>query len=125
MTEAREPRGANRSFRFFLSWAGLIAVLLLAPPELVPFAGRGVLPGLDKAGHTALFFVLGLAGVAPVRAHWRRPALAVVVASVVYGGLLEVLQGVLGWRSAELLDLVADGVGSVAGVAAALRWGPA
>ena len=122
MAEAREPRGASSGDRFVLSWAGLIAVLLLAPPELVPFVGRGSVSGLDKVGHVVLFFVLAALAVGPMRARSRRPLLAVVAGSTLYGGLLEVLQGALGWRSAEVLDLVADGVGAVAGVAVALWW---
>ena len=122
MTGAREPRGASSSLRFVWAWAGLIAVLLLAPPEVFPFSGRGKVPGLDKIGHIALFFVLGALALRPVRARSRRPVLAVVIGGILYGGLLEVLQGALGWRSAEVLDLVADSVGSVAGVAAARWW---
>ena len=122
MTEARESRGASSGVRLLVSWAGLMAVFLLAPPEVVPFAGPGDVPGLDKAGHVALFFVLGALAIGPMRARSRRPVIAVLAGSLLYGGLLEVLQGALGWRSAELLDLVADGVGSAAGVAAALLW---
>ena len=125
MTEARESRRTSGSVRLVLWWAGLIAVSLLAPPELLPFAGRGSVAGLDKAGHVFLFFVLGALAVGPVRARSRRPVLTVLAGSLLYGGLLEMLQGALGWRSAELLDLVADGVGSVAGVAVALWWRPA
>jgi VanZ family protein len=108
-----------------VSWAGLIAVLLLAPPEAVPFVGPSKPWGLDKVGHVALFFVLGALAIGPMRARSRRPVLAVFAGSLLYGGLLEVLQGALGWRSAELLDLVADGIGSAGGIAAALLRRPA
>jgi VanZ family protein len=124
VTEARE-RGENRGMPLLLSWAGFIAVSLLAPLEAVPFVGPGNVWGLDKAGHVALFFVLGALAIGPMRVRSRRPVLAVLAGSVLYGGLLEVLQGALGWRSAELLDLVANGVGSAAGVAAALLRRPA
>jgi VanZ family protein len=103
-------------------WAVLIAVSLLAPTDLVPFMGGGRVPGLDKVGHVALFFVLGALAFGPMRGRVRRPAFVVVAGSTLYGGLLEVLQGALGWRSAEALDLVADGIGSLAGVAVAVWW---
>ena len=123
MTGAREPRGSS-GIRPLLTWAGLIALALLAPPEVLPFSGSSGVPGLDKAAHLALFFVLGALALGPARARSRRPVLAVVSGGILYGGLLEVCQGMLGWRSAELLDLLADGVGSVAGVAAAVWWRP-
>jgi len=123
VTGARESRGASSTF-YALTWAGLIAVLLLAPPEVLPFAGPGNVTGLDKAGHVAIFFVLGALAIRAMRMSGRRPVIVVLAGSLLYGGLLEVLQGVLGWRSAELLDLVADGVGSAAGVTAALWWRP-
>jgi VanZ family protein len=119
VTDAREPRGGTSADRWLLSWAGLIAVVLLLPPGLVPGLGAASESGLDKLGHAVLFLVLGLLALGPVRARFRRPLLVALVAGLLYGAALEVVQGAFGWREAELADVVADGVGTAAGVVAA------
>ena len=67
--------------------------------------------------------MLGAAlAVAPARARLRYPVAAAALLSFAFGGLLELLQGALGWRSAEVADLLADGVGSTLGALASLLW---
>ena len=120
-----ERRGTRTGVRLLLSWAAVIAVSLLLPADLLPMTlPAGGESSLDQVGHVFLFFVLALLAVGPARARSRHPLLVVLFTSIVYGGLLEILQGVLGWRSAELADWVADGVGTAAGVAASLWWRP-
>ena len=119
MTLGERPHGADR---WFLGWAIGVALVLLAPPALVPGLATATETGLDKAGHFLLFLVLALLAVPPARARTRHPAAAVVVVGVLYGAVLEGLQAATGVRSAELGDLVADGLGSVAGALAMALW---
>jgi VanZ family protein len=107
---------ARSADRWLVLWAGLCAILLLAPPSLVPSLGAAGESNLDKLGHLLLFLVLAALAVAPARGRTRHPLTVVVLGGIAYGALLEVLQGALGWRSAELADLAADGVGSLVGV---------
>jgi VanZ family protein len=95
-----------------------IAIVLLEPvPPALDAASKQVTFPVDKLAHFGLF----LAAALPWRlsfAAWgaRRPGLWVVVAAAVYGGLLEVAQGLLPARDPELADLVAGALGALAGV---------
>jgi hypothetical protein len=115
---ARHPPLAN--FRHpalpALVWLALVAGLLLLPQPADLGLG-GAFPGADKVGHGLLF---GVAAALLLR--WfatlpgiRRPLLAAVGVAALYGGALEVAQGALGFRSAE----VADGAANLAGAALA------
>jgi VanZ family protein len=120
----RAARAGTSGDRWLLAWAIFTAILLLLPPALVPAFGSANESGLDKAGHVFLFLVLAALAVGPARARTRHPLLAATLGGLVFGAVLELLQGALGWRSAELADLMADGIGSALGVAAAsLPWG--
>lgn len=100
--------------------------LLVAPLPMSPEGTGSVLFGLphvDKLAHLFLFIVLGWV--------WRRsfaragrpvPYLAVFAAVVAYGGVLELLQGASGIRTAEWGDLAADALG--AGLVPLWRWAP-
>ena len=94
MTSERE-RGARapNGDRWLLAWAVFTAILLLLPPALVPALGTGNESGLDKAGHVFLFLVLAALAVGPARARTRHPLLAAVLGSLVFGAVLELLQG--------------------------------
>lgn len=109
-----------------LGWALLVAVALLVPGSAAP-SSRAWLraleqAGADKAVHFLLFGVL-----AALLGRWRSsggfgaPLLVAVLAATVYGALTEALQAVVPGRSPEWIDLVADGVGALAGVVF-LRW---
>lgn len=118
-------RSERRGDRWLLAWAVFTAILLLLPPELLPALGSANDSGLDKAGHVFLFLVLAALAVGPARARTRHPLLAAALGGLAFGAALELLQGALGWRSAELADLLADGIGSAVGVAAPLLRGRA
>lgn len=84
-----------------VAWSSLL------PPDDLP-AGVG---GYDKALHALGYAVLGvLAVLSGIR--WPL-AIAVVIA---FGLVIEGAQGIVGYRSFEWADLVADGLGAVAGV---------
>jgi VanZ family protein len=114
--------GARGSLRWALLWAAVIALLLLAPPALMPGLDQAGASGLDKVGHAFLFLVLALLAVGPVRARHAHPILLVIAVCIVYGALIEVVQGLSGLRDAEVLDVVADAVGSCAGTLVPGLW---
>jgi VanZ family protein len=94
----------------------------MAPPSLVPGLEAAAASGYDKAGHFVLFLVLALLAIAPARHRTRHPLVVTAVACVLYGALLEALQALTGIRSAEVADLVANGLGSSAGVLLPALW---
>lgn len=82
----------------------------------------------DKILHAIAFAVLVVIAL-PVFSHWSRTVdwtserrvVAAIVFSAAVGGALEGYQAILGYRSAEFLDFVADAVGAVfAGLVAAV-----
>lgn len=91
-----------------------IALLTLIPQ--VP--GPEGIPGFDKLAHFMAFAVLA----APLA--WRYPHLwrTVALATLAYGGLIEIIQPMTG-RSAEWGDLLTDGAGAFVGAFAASRLG--
>jgi VanZ family protein len=89
-----------------------IAMLVILVLSLMPPSSDLPTTGWDKSNHMLGFALLGLLGVRgwPVRAV---PALVLLLA---YGGLIEILQWLTPYRSAEWADLGADGVGLVLGL---------
>ncbi len=78
-------------------------------------------PGVDKLVHTGLF--LALAGTSALRFGASTRVLALVLA---YGAGSELVQaGLLAERGGDVWDLVADGVGAVAGWLSVRRRRPA
>ncbi len=92
----------------------VIALLTLMPQ--VP--GPTGIPGFDKLAHFIAFAALC------VPLAWRYPHLwrAVALATLVYGGVIEIIQPLTG-RTAQWGDLVADGAGAFAGAFVASRFG--
>lgn len=91
--------------------AALLAVLVvsLLPPASLP----PVQTGWDKADHALTWLALGLLGMAAWPVH-RGQVLGGLAA---FGGAVELLQGLTGWRQPEWADLGADLLGLVAAVA--------
>jgi VanZ family protein len=86
----------------------LIAVAVVS---LVPAPDIGV---SDKASHLFTYFLL--AGWFGLLAHDRVVLGWTLAALIGYGILLELLQGLTGYRFAEWGDVVANSIGAVAGV---------
>lgn len=110
--------------RFRPAWLALLLALVLSISWLA-FShqqGEGQLPHGDKLNHLAAFMALALAagfGTAPGRRNtWR-----VVLALLVYGGFIELVQTQIPGREGEWADLAADLVGVALGLwlTAALR----
>jgi len=103
-------------------WLPLVAYGLLMfvqssfpSPESVPD-----IPYMDKLLHLAAYAVMGglfyrAFGTTGLARHPKRLLIASVLASVLYGLSDELHQHFVPARSAELLDLAADTVGSMAG----------
>jgi VanZ family protein len=101
MTPSAPPR--LRPWRILLAVA-MLAILVLS---LLPPSSDLPTTGWDKSNHMLGFGTLGLLGVRG----WPGRAVAVLAALLAYGGLIEVLQSLTPYRSAEWADLFADGVG--------------
>ncbi len=99
----------NRTVWLILSLclATIIAVLTLSPQVSMPVAAHG----LDKLYHLAAFAAL-VFPTAMLRPRWWR---SVSILAILYGGIIEIVQPVFG-RSAEMSDLLADGLGVMIGI---------
>lgn len=91
--------------------AAIIAGLTLTPAPPDPVSVSGV----DKLYHFAAFAALA-APLSHARPRWLWQ---VVLAAALYGGMIELIQPFVG-RGAELMDLVADAAGALAGGGAAV-----
>jgi VanZ family protein len=99
-----------------LAFAVAIAVALIEPVPLpLENATQGMTFPIDKLVHFLLFFVAAFP--------WRRslawlgvrsPGVAVVAVAALYGGLLEVAQGIWTQRDPEFLDMAAGALGALA-----------
>ena len=94
-------------------WCFLVAVTLLIPGDVASADWLADGARLDKIAHFVLFLVLGILAFRALTGRFEHALFLAVALSVVYGALLEVAQGALGTRSAELGDLAADALGSV------------
>ena len=98
---------------------GLAGVAAVGYVSLVPLPPGGPdVPQLDKIEHVAAYGALGL-WFAALRPGWRWRG-GWGAALVAYGALIEVAQGMTGYRTAEIADLAADAAG--VGVGLRLTW---
>lgn len=88
-----------------------LAILILS---LVPTGDGLPTTGWDKGNHFVGFACLSLLGFLA----FPCSTLLVGIGLLLYGGLIEVLQHLSGYRLAEWADLVADGLGIAGGYAA-------
>jgi hypothetical protein len=96
--------GRHRAFRLLLAVALTVTTWqALTPAPLVEA------PGSDKLAHAGAFFAFALLADRgwPEGRYWVPKALPLLA----YGGLLELAQAATASRSAEWLDLAADGAG--------------
>lgn len=90
----------------------LFAILVLS---LMPPSSGLPTTGWDKSNHMLGFGTLGFFGIRS----WPRRAVGVLMALLAYGGLIEILQSLTPYRSAEWADLLADSLGLAVGWLAA------
>jgi len=100
--------------------AGLYAVIIFVVGSLpaTPAVARGMSDKVQHALGFALLAWLACRALRRLRSGWSLSRRAVNSAqfTVVIGGVLELWQGWLGYRSCELRDWVADGLGAIIGV---------
>ncbi len=107
-------------------WASICTALFFVAGSL-PAGPGGSQGSLDKVLHAVGFGLLAglwcsaLAELRP-RLGLLLPAAGGFLASSAFGGLLELWQGRLGYRSCELLDWIADMVGAFAVAGAWAAW---
>lgn len=108
--------------RYALLWALFIMVLCGIPGHDIPSVSFLELLNFDKFVHASLFFVLVilLTRGFQLQKHFpllhKSPRMSALIICIVYGGLLEILQGVLFIeRSADVYDFLANSFGSVWG----------
>lgn len=102
------------------AWAAIILVTGLLPTQ----KGVEILSGghdtvATTAGHFAAYLLLGLllgAALGGLRAGWMRVLLTLAGAAVL-GGLIEVAQGPLPYRDAQLSDFFVNIAGAAVGLA--------
>lgn len=85
----------------------IVAVLVLA---LIPSPTKGTSLGWDKLNHAVAFAALTVSGCLGFPGS-RRTVLALLLALLAFGGLIEVLQYFVPGRDSEWADLLADAVG--------------
>jgi len=91
---------------------GTMMLVAVAAVSLMPVPDTGV---NDKFSHLLTYFLL--AGWFSLLARDRVMLAWTLAALIAYGMLLELLQSQTGYRFAEWGDVVANGVGAVAGIA--------
>ncbi len=94
--------------------SGLFALL-----EEIVAALFGSAIGSDKIGHFVAYTALGAFAAFGVRLHGPRALLGIALAILLYGGFLEVVQGLTDDRTPSFADLLANALGMATGFAAA------
>jgi VanZ family protein len=101
-------RVARIAFWFALT---VLSILFLLPQH---YLASGVFDWWDKLQHSLAFClltILGLLAYATNKTPFQKQSHRIIVAMVLYGALIEVLQSVSGWRYGEFGDWAADVVG--------------
>jgi VanZ family protein len=106
-----------RFLRLLAVWLFWPGVALIAWGELTPHPPQAAELIWDKAEHFTAYF--GLAAMATLALGLRRALAWALLGVIALGGLLEILQGMLG-RDMELGDFIANTIGAVAGLCVAV-----
>jgi VanZ family protein len=113
MTGSETAEPGAKPLKLIRIWYALGAMMLIAVAIacLMPALEIGV---GDKFSHLITYFLL--AGWFAMLARGRAALVWTLAGLVAYGMLLELLQGQTGYRFAEWGDVVANGIGALAGV---------
>lgn len=90
-------------------WLAALSVLVLS---LLPTSTPLPSTGWDKSNHVLGFAILGLLG----SLGYQRQEVRIVAGLIAFGALIEVLQGLSGYRFAEWGDLLSDVIGIALGI---------
>ena len=102
------------------AYAGLVLVVSLMPTGRAPRV-----PHLDKAAHLCEYLLFAWLLVQAIRAGRLLEREYLVLAwmyATSYGILMELLQALVPWRSADWVDAVSNALGAAAGIWLARRW---
>lgn len=103
------------AFRFYLpaiGWAIIVAILILLPGDELPDTGD--IPGLDKVAHVGVFTILSLLGAIGAMKHKTASSLKMnaiffsLISCIIYGIVLELIQGTVPDREFDLYDILAN-----------------
>jgi len=100
----------TRNFSFWV-WAFFACALTVLVLALVPSPPKVFTTGWDKSNHLLAFAVMAWLGC---KAFPQR-VIFTLLGLLAYGALIEILQSFTPTRSAEWLDLLADGLGILLG----------
>lgn len=104
--KSRNKMSAYLGFVWSLVLVGILVLCLLPMPEQVPQVAH-----LDKLEHALIFALLAWSGCRIWDTSRR-----VIIGLLTYGLMIELLQGLTTYRSADALDLLADAAGLFLGV---------
>ncbi len=111
-----------RYTKWSMLWALIILILCGMPGKDVPHISFLEMLKFDKFVHAGIFFVLFLLSVRGFMLQTRfeglhqSPRAAAFIICVIYGGLLEILQGIVFIdRSADIYDFIANTFGCTMG----------
>ena len=109
--------------KWAMLWALLILILCGIPGRDIPHISFLELLSFDKFVHAGIFFVLILLTVrgfllqTGVEYLQKKAKIIATVICIIYGGLLEVMQGTLFQeRSADVFDFIANSFGVIVGL---------
>lgn len=110
----------NLFFWAAVTWTLLIFILLVVPDGNLTKRGFLGIPHLDKLAHAIVFFLLVVLWFRALRddggkGRTKALALGLAQASFLYGTNMEFVQALFTTRAFEGLDIVADGIGALAG----------
>ncbi|MEO8502413.1 MAG: VanZ family protein [Acidobacteriota bacterium] len=101
-----------------MAWAATVAVAVLCLIPIPQGAEGAALPESDKVVHVLMFGGLALLWWRVLPRRW----LLLSVTVTLYGGLMELLQALTPYRSCDLMDFLADGLGVAIALAGAALW---
>ncbi len=109
----------KHSTQFYFGWIIFIALLTLLPGGLIPSISWNFV-SIDKTVHVILFggmVFIGLTGsyYGNFNLFGKWPILLGIMAALLYGYMLELIQSYVPQRSYDLADLAADCVGTIVG----------
>ncbi len=103
-----------KRFKFSILWS--IIMLIGCTAKLGDeLPKEPMIPYQDKIVHFAIFGIMGFIMIAEK----RKTDCNTLIICTLYGILIEIIQSFLPWRSFEILDMVFDSLGAVAGIIAA------
>jgi VanZ family protein len=110
---------SRANLRYFILpsfWTFLILVLSLLPPSQTPGSFLFHIPYGDKLLHFLFYLFLGLFWLLALPAFTnnsnRLIKLSIILACIVFGGLIEILQGFTAFRTMDGFDWLADAAGT-------------